>query len=405
MNQNLHQAGVKLLNAMSNHADLIMEAYFSGAVAEGNFSPKVIKNLVDAKVLWRPDDDVQLRLRPSLRTLLQESLKDEHSRQIDANLGTAIASLKTLAENYKEAIAYNHLHESESFLSDLTENVYGITESLTTNVRLLWGRINNEFGYVASVDAKIRENELAQAQVTELRNQLELFSFDELSQVAGSHRQLRNLLVVTLQSAFANCLKELSLVQGRLRELLGRFREFRGRTRLLKGFKLLIEQRPDFVPVNYANLTKVPTLFNQSTPVIQPASVNVFDTDNEALLQEMVAKIKAVHHLRQSKPQRQAENIKVEAQDDVSIDENLLKQQVEAYFCEVIDSGDVISALDYHHKQALGFDPEVWIYQVIGGYQGLPEAEREHFEIGTTGEYHPIYTGNFIIRDVELGFK
>jgi ribosomal protein L31 len=45
------------------------------------------------------------------------------------------------------------------------------------------------------------------------------------------------------------------------------------------------------------------------------------------------------------------------------------------------------------------------LYQVIGGYQGLSMEEQDYFAIDTTGEPHPIYTGNYIITDVELGLR
>jgi hypothetical protein len=82
-----------------------------------------------------------------------------------------------------------------------------------------------------------------------------------------------------------------------------------------------------------------------------------------------------------------------------------LRQAVEAYFCQVIDSGERITALQYFQQQALDFDPEVWIYQVVGGYQGLSQEEQSYFALDTSGENHPQYSGNYIIRDVELGLR
>ena len=188
MSQPLIQAGTKLLNALSRHSDLIMQAYINGVVDEKEYSKKVLDQLVQLGVLWRPDPQSRLRLKNAVRTLLEGSLQDERSRNIDANIGASIASLKTLAEHYKEALHYQRYAESQAHMSDLTEHVYQLTESLGNSVRLLFGRINNEFGYVSSVEAKIRENELAQEQVSELLNQLEFFRFDELSDVAGSNR-------------------------------------------------------------------------------------------------------------------------------------------------------------------------------------------------------------------------
>lgn len=406
MNMNLKKSGMSLLNALSTHSDLIMQAYFSGSVNEADFSPKVIQNLIDLKVLWRPESDVELRLRPALRTLLEESLQDESNRQIDANIGNLLATLKTQAEHYKEALANQKYHEAQAYMGDLTEHVYTLTETLSTNVRLLWSRITNEFGYVSSVEAKIRENELAQSQVTDMLNQLSMFRFDELSQLAGSNRELRHLLVVTLQAAFATSTQELSLVQAKLIDLLGRFREFKGRTRLLKGFMLHMEQKPDFVPSNYAALSNVPNLFNCAGGIVKPAAIDVHNVEQEFELITLLGQIRSINRAGFGQQDREIANpIVIEENAAINLEQDRLKQQVEQYFCEVIESGHNLSALSFYQQHELDFDPEVWIYQVIGAYQGLPDAEREFLEIATEGKPHPHYDGNFIIKDIELGLR
>lgn len=406
MNQNLHQSGVSLLNALSKHADLIMQVYLSGSLDESKVSQPVIEKLTKLGVLWRPEVDAEIRLKNAVRQLLENALHDERNRQIDANIGSALASLKTLAQHYKESLFHSRFAESEAHLADLTEHVYALTESLSNNVRVLFSRINNEFGYVASVDAKIRENELAQQQVSELLTQLEMFRFDELSELAASNRELRHLLVVTLQHSFSQVIQELSIVQANLLELLGRFREFRGRTRLLKGFILHMEQKPDFTPVNYCNLTQIPMLFNQASSIINPASADIFRVEHELVLQQLVGAIKSFRRNDQGfTPDRAANDIDVEQQSSVEFAEDKLKIAVEGYFCHVIDTGERLTALDYYAQNDLDFDPEAWIYQVIGGYQALTLEEQSYFAIDQTGEPHPIYSGNFIITDVELGLR
>ncbi len=406
MNINLNKSGISLLNALSNHSELIMQAYFSGSVNEAEYSPNVIQNLIDLKVLWRPESDVQLRLRPSLRTLLEESLQDESNRQIDANIGNLLTTLTTQAQHYKEALAHQKYHESQAHLSDLTEHVYTLTETLSTNVRLLWSRISNEFGYVSSVDAKIRENELAQSQVTDMLNQLSMFHFDTLSQLAGSHRELRHLLVITLQTAFATSTQELSLVQSKLLELLGRFREFKGRTRLLKGFMLHMEQKPDFTPANYSSLSQVPNLFNRASGIIKPAAPDVNNVEHEFELTALVDNLRTVNRLGQGKLNRVTANpLVIEQESAIELSEDLLKTAVEDYFCHVIDSGKNTSALNYYNEHHLAFDQEVWIYQVLGAFQGLPDSERQFFDIDLEGVEHQVYNGNFIIQDIELGLR
>ncbi len=404
MNNNLKKAGTALLNALSNHSELVMQAYFSGSINETDHSPKVIANLLDLKILWRPENERNLRLRPALRTLLEESLQDENTRQIDANIGSSLATLKTLSEHYKAALNQGRFHEAEAQLSEVTERVYSLTDMLATNVRLIWSRISNEFGYVSTVDAKIRENELAQSQVSELLNQLELFKFDQLTQLSGSHRELRHLLVVTLQSSFAHCIQELSLAQSKLIDLLGRFREFKGRTRLLKGFVLHLEQRPDFKPTDYSRLSKVPTLFNVADSLIKPANIDVNDVSQEQEWLNIVGKMHNINR-SQSTTRSSSNSSPLTMQDTAAIElaENKLKVAVEAFFCEVIENGKNVTALDYYQRHQLDFDPEVWLYQIIGGYHGLPEQDKAFFAIETQGQPDPTFSGNYVISDIEIG--
>ena len=406
MSQALIQAGSRLLNALGRHSELIMQAYVNGHVDEAAYSRKILDQLVQLGVLWRPDQTSPLRLKAAVRTLLEGSLQDERNRNINANIGTALATLKTLAEHYKEALHYNRFSEAHAHMSDLTEHVYQLTESLANSVRVMFSRINNEFGYVSSVDAKIRENELAQSQVSELLYQLECFRFDELSEIAGSNRELRHLLVVALQQSFARAAQELSVAQARLLDLLGRFREFQGRTRLLKGFLLHMEQHPDFTPGNYPNLTQVPVLFNQSASMLQPAFVDVNNVQHEQDFHSLVASLTDIHRSKAVKEEtRPTKDIDVSEQESVALSKDPIHQAVEAFFVDVIDSGQPCSALEYYARESLDFDPEVWIYQVIGGYQALDDTDKQFFALDPTGQIDKIFTGNFYINDITLGLR
>ncbi|MBT0585125.1 phosphoenolpyruvate carboxylase [Alteromonas oceanisediminis] len=406
MNQNLYQSGVSLLNALSRHSDVIMRAYLVGSVDEKAAGPKVLESLQQLGVLWRPEPDAELRLKSVVRNLLEGSLQDERNRQIDTNMGSALAAIKTLSQHYKEALHHNRFVESQGHLGDLRQHVYALTESLANNVRLLFSRINNEFGYVASVDAKIRENELAQSQVSELLNQIELIRFDELGELAGNNRELRHLLVVMLQQSFTKVTKELSAVQARLIELIGRFREFRGRTRLLKGFVLHTDQNPQFSPRDYTAGSSIPSLFTCAPGLLEPASVDVNRVEHEPLLQDLVAHIRKVNRVAvNDKHDRAASSIDISQVAAIEIDDSQLRKAVEAYFCYVIDTGERITALQYLQWQQLDFDAEVWLYQVIGGYQSLDPVDQQFFAIEATGEAHPQFSGNYLIHDIELGLQ
>jgi hypothetical protein len=405
MSTNLHQAGVKLLKQLGRHADLIMDVYLSGSVSESGENSAAIEKLRKAEILWRPEPDQELRLKRSVRALLEEALSDERNRQIDSNVGSSLASIKTLADHYKEARQNVDFGATEAYLSDLNEHVYSFAEGLRYSIRVLWSRINNEFGYVGTINAKIRENELAQSQVTELLNGLALFQFSELGEIAGDIRELRKLLVTTLQETLSDCTQELSVVQGRLLELLGRFRQIRGRTRLLKGWLLYTDLHPDYKPVNHVSHKQLPVLFNRAEAVLAPAAVDVHNTGYETELLDIVSRVKAISRTPTELSVRVGDvSVSLSQAEDFSIPDNPLKLAVDDYFCAVIDSGRSQSALEYLSENELSWDKESWLYQVICGYEGLPQEHKDYFELEPIGEPDPIYTGNFIIRDVELGF-
>jgi hypothetical protein len=214
------------------------------------------------------------------------------------------------------------------------------------------------------------------------------------------------LLVTSLQETLSHCTQELSVVQDRLFELLGRFRQIQGRTRLLKGWLLHTDLHPDYQPSNHVAHNKVPSLFNCAEGIIAPASIDVTNPHHELALMDIVAHIKAISRELIIKPSREQDvTFDVSVSEDFDIPDNPLKLAVDEYFCAVIDSGKTQSALDYLTEQQLSWDSESWLYQVIGGYEGLADEYKNYFELNPIGKRHAVYTGNYIIHDVELGFK
>lgn len=403
MSGNLHQAGVRFLRQLGRHAEPIMDAYLSGSVPDQALEPAVEERLVKDGILYRPEPGADLHLRRAVRALLEEALRDDRNRQIDANTGSALATFKTLAAHYKEARHQGDYAAADAYLGDLKEHVYAFGETLGHSIRVLWSRLNNEFGYVGTLNAKIRENELAQSQVSELLAGLEMISFEELAETAGDLRELRRLLVTSLQRTVSACVQELSIVQGRLLELLGRFRQIRGRTRLLKGWLLHMEQQPDYQVGNHAAHQNVPQLFNLAAPVLAPAALDIHSPQHEADLLALVAQIRALQPAdRFAPPPGEAAGLILGEVEAFEVQGNPIREAVSAYFCQVIDSGQPLSALDYRQQHDLPWDAESWLYQVIGGYEGLPEEQKQCFELLPDGEAHPLYSGNFIIRDVKL---
>ncbi len=401
MSRQLHKAGKSFLNQLARHADLLMDTYLGGTVEETEENAKAVAKLTAAGVLRRGDADEPLRLAPPLRALLEEGLRDEKGRQIDTNIGSALATLNTLARHYKEAVQLQDHPAADAFLAELSQRVFNLKEGLRLSTRSLWSRINNEFGYVGTMEAKIRENELAQSQVAELLASLDLFRFDELAALSGDLRELRRLLVNGLQHTLVECAGELAVVQRRLLALLGRFREIQGRTRLLKGFLLHCQQHPDYQPEPHTERVQIPALFNLGDACLQDAAVDVRDIDEEQTLMTLVSQLRR-REPDSASPMAEADPFVLGPAAAFELADEGLKQDVDAFFIAVIDQASRLSALEYRDQQALPWPAEAWLYQVIGNFDSLPQDQRLCFELEPRLRDDPVFSGNKYIEDVRV---
>ena len=402
MSGNLHQAGVRFLRQLGRHAEPIMDAYLAGSIVDEALEPGVQERLVKDGILYRPEPGADLHLRRSVRALLEEALKDDRNRQIDANTGATLATFRTLAAHYTEARHQGDFAAADAYLADLREHVYSFCEGLGHSIRVLWSRINNEFGYVGSLNAKIRENELAQTQVSELLAGLELINFQDLADTAGDLRELRRLLVTSLQRSVSDSYLELGVVQARLLDLLGRFRKIQGRTRLLRGWSLHVEQQPDYQPGQHTALPQMPQLLNLAEALLAPAAVDIHDSTQEAELLALASQVRAQREERALVALPEAGETLLAEVESFEVQASPIQDAVQDYLCQVIESGQPISALAWRTEQRLPWDAETWLYQVIGGYEALPDEQKDYFELLPEGEDHPVFSGNFIVRDLAL---
>lgn len=87
-----------------------------------------------------------------------------------------------------------------------------------------------------------------------------------------------------------------------------------------------MEQQPDFTPGNYANLTNVPVLFNQSANTIVNASPDVNNVEHEADYQYIVASLTHVHKRQNKHQDSKPVDIDVTEQSTVSLEKDPLQK-------------------------------------------------------------------------------
>jgi hypothetical protein len=400
MKTEFEQSGVEFLKALSRHADLIMNVYLRKEIP-AQYDDKTLESLIAKHILWRPSSHDDLQLTKTVRNLLEFALQDVRNRQIDSSIGDQLAVIKTTVSHYKEACNQNRRRDSEDYLKEITQRVFGMMESLHNNLRMLWTQIHNEFALVATLRAKIRENELAQTQVTVILACLEMLNFAELSELVGNDRDLRRLLVVSLQREVESCAHELREVQQRLLTMLGRFRKLQQRSKIIRGFDLFLAQHPDYVPRCYPEHPHLTSLFNHIEPLNIRASADVTVVAHETLFTELIQSLNLANQSGIEQPERTAQAIEIASSPEKIFDLSPEQQALESFFCYLAEhQGKRISALDYYQKINFAWDAEFWLFGVLGYLESMGQENRDYFDYQLTTQIAPVFNGNRLIEDV-----
>lgn len=400
MKSELEKSGIALLKTLGNYADLIMEIYLKKQIP-AHCNEVDLEKLIKQHILWRPNTYEELHLSKVIRDLLEHGLQDERNRQIDSSIGDQLTVIKTLVIHYKEASSQNRYIDSEEYLKEIAERVFVMMDSLHNNTRLLWTRIHNEFALVATLSAKIRENELAQTQVTLILACLEMIDFAQLSELAGNDRDLRRLLVVSLQREVEFCLHELKEIQQRLSSMLGRFKQIQLRSKMIRGFDLFLKQHPGYLPRCYPEHPDLSPLFNQLVPLKIRASADVTVAAHEPLFTELIQSLNTGEHSTTEQPERTAQAIEIESSPEKVLQLSPEQQALEGFFCYLAEhQGEHISASSYYQQINFAWEIEFWLFGVLGYLESMGQANRDYFDYELSTQVAPVFTGNRLIEDV-----
>lgn len=396
----LIKTGAERLALLGKHATALMQGYVGEQVDETAFSDTALKKLLNARILWRPDEQSGLKLSHRVRDLIAEMLSDARRRHVNADVGETLELLHNLVMTWREAQQRGDYLLAEQQQLRLTQEMDDLNGRFSDAIDSLWQRLNSDFGFVSSLNDKIRENERAQKQITRLLDGLDLIDFDELILLVGGSGPLRKLLVSQLQNQISAHYSNLREVQTRLVQLMARFRHQQSRNLLVNGMVAFLREHPRFRPGNYTQRTDVPLLFNQATSLI-PAAAAALDRDRDA---DQLAEL--IQHLpRREIPLELAEAaLPAEWHQDetVAARQQQLKEDVEGFYLQVVDSGQPISALEYLQQSELGWDAEIWLYQVIAEHQGLPAREQSQFQLWQDESPSSQWNQVLLIHDVHL---
>ncbi|MCC5854174.1 MAG: hypothetical protein JJU10_00640 [Idiomarina sp.] len=403
-NQKMLDTGAERLRLLGKYAEPLMDAYLHGELDEAALGERVIQRLLQARIVWRPDHEQGLKLRPQMARMVASMIADESRRQANAEVGEELDRIENAVLSYQEAIVKGQHSYAELQLQSVTEYVHDLLGQFDEAIDSLWHRLNSHFGFVSSLSEKIRENERAQKQIRRLLEGLEQISLGDMIELARDHTPLRKLLVVHLQDRLSTHHASLYAVQERMIELLARFREQQSRAVLVQNMAAYLRQNPQFVPGDYTWRSKVPDLVNQSSPIVPAAHAALDRSADTEVLAEIVASLPT----RELKPQSatgEAAAVKLADDRAVQAKEQALKDDVERYYVATLDEDKGLSALAFLKQQKLNWDPEIWLFQVLAEYQGLNASEREQLTLDYCQSEASIFNQLQLIHDVTVRIR
>ena len=394
--------GKQRLELIGKHADGLINGYLNGHIDESAFSVQALEKLISARILWRPEEQEALCLRPAVNELIASLTQDERKRQINADVQDHIDHIRTRVESIRAARRKGDYPTAEYHMQLLTERVHDMTGQFGEAIESLWYRLNTEFGFVSSLDDKIREIELAQKQLRRLLDGFKIIDFDEFIDLAASDSVLRRLLVSQLQATISDLSGSLLEVQKRLVHLMARFRQQAERALLVTRMGAFLRQHPKFQVGDYANRSHVPAVINLASAIKAHASAAL---DRSQDLQILAGIANAIERPTSalSDADTQQDHFSIADMQLTEAKQKQLASDVENFFIQAIEHQSSISAVDYLAESSLEWDPEAWLFQVIAEYEGMPMADKQSFKVEKDRAPTSVFNHLHVVQDVKVG--
>jgi hypothetical protein len=286
----------------------------------------------------------------------------------------------------------------------LNERVNDMTGQFGDAIESLWHRLNTEFGFVSSLDDKILEIELAQRQLRRILDGFGIINFDDLIQLAGSDGALRKLLVSQLQARISEHSGSLLEVQKRLVLLMSRFRQQQDKALLINRMSAFLRQHPNFQVGDYPNRSQVPAVVNQAHGISAHAFIALDRPQDSYALAELARAVPRESE-QNAKSEKQTEGFTMALQNLVATEQKQLAKDVEDFFINVIESSQALSGVDYLADKELPWEPEMWLFQIVAEYQGLPEQNKQSFMLEKDSAQKSRFNQLHIIQDITVGMR
>jgi hypothetical protein len=391
----------RIFKLLRKHEDLLISSHLDngGMISETEEDFAAIERLIDSRLLWRPVDTEPVRLARELSGLFERVLRDPRRLILDADIGSFVISIENNVNRYKDAVRSGCRDDVTHYLNQIERLVDDLRSSLLHSSGQLWQSIHSEFGYVTSLDLKIKENETVLNRTKRLNDSLELIKVNEIDELVGNDPHLRRYLHRWLLDSVEKCRRETVDATHKLNEMLFEYRKQRRLGRMIDVFYSRYQKNPGYKPLDYTEMGDIPAVFNHVSPMFMAGYANIDDPQQEVALTDIVTGLRK-ERLEIEEPDLPV-NIAV-LPDEPPLDQQLsaLSQAVEDFYMMVVESNEPVSAVEWRPSENIELDIEIWLYAVIARHNNMNEDERVLFNLRYEETIDSVFSGRYRVHDV-----
>jgi hypothetical protein len=401
-----HEQIVGLIRKLAGADQLLAQTYINGTVFADDDNRSAIDSLKKSGILRSADTSDEYRLTGDLKRLIDRLLLRNQRYQQNINMAKMIVSVEQDIEDYRRALEQNSQDEAHYHLEQIDDTLYEAIEALENSLGVMFAAITSQFGFVSSLNSKIRQNQRALAYAQQLVQELKQVRitdcYDWLSWSDIPPELSRK--IIRFIDQYKSIVERLTGIVGRMKELLFKLRLQEQTANRCRAMAQFLRQHPEWDPLDWSAEAAVPDLLRRGTGLKLQPGINtanpVLQADLAAIVQELRRQSKPVAPLARDSA---AAPLDTQMPGQVEYDQDLYESHIENLFARALEQhGRKVSALCYWGEQGLAIKAELWLDMVFAQYCCLPQRMRRSIALDMQGEILEGFDGNQVIEEILL---
>ena len=405
------QQVIDLLKQLGGNAALLADAYIYGSVSDDDITQL---KMLHKKGLLRPTDEVgEYRVTAELKRMLNRLMRKQTSYRQLTDMGKVIDSVDDCVADYQLSIKTNQNDDAEYYLDQIDDLLYEATDSLNVSLDSMHFAISCQFGFVATLSAKVRENEKALNHAQKLLSELQqidpegCYEWTNWPCPSDFSRKISGFIYW-----FNQALPRLRFIIDNMRLSLFRLRRDEKQANLLRNMARYLHLHPEFeLSDSIFNQENLPSTLKFSPPLKLKTYVDTQDTANESALVEIVQSLRKAKKTNEV-PTRESSEIEIIETEMMVIKHDFFEEQTQLLFEQVIIDGKPIAAiyfwqcaLEKWQDQGFKIEPTEWVELVFSNYCKLTLDQQASLDIKPKGVLLKGTNANYSYNDIVIKIK